>query len=186
MIASAKHLSLAELEARLDFIRSAPKEQGRIELIVRRGKPGERELLEEAMLDLEQGLVGDTWRVRGSGSTADGSAHPELQLTLANARSMATLAPQREHWPMAGDQFYVDFDLSAANLPPGSQLALGAAIIEVTPYPHNGCSKFAARFGKDALRFVNSPVGKELHLRGVNARVVQGGMVKVGDLIRKE
>ena len=185
MIAAAKYLSIEELEAQLDFIRSAPREEGRIELIVRRGKPGERGIVHEAKLDLAEGLVGDTWRARGSGSTADGSANPELQLTLANARSMTALSPEKEHWPLAGDQFYVDFDLSAANLPTGTRLGLGSAIIEVTAHPHNGCSKFAARFGKDALRFVNSPTGKELHLRGVNARVVQPGIVRVGEAIRK-
>ena len=185
MISPGKHLSLAELEEGLDFIRSAPKSEGRIELIVRRMKPGERELLQEARLDLAEGLVGDTWRARGSGSTPDGSAHPELQLTLTSARAMAVMSPEKEHWPLAGDQFFVDFDLSGANLPTGTRLALGDAIIEVTAYPHNGCAKFSARFGKDALRFVNSPTGKELHLRGVNARVLQAGTVRVGELIQK-
>ena len=185
MIAPAKHLSLQELEAGLDFVRGAPKEEGKIELIVRRMKPGEREVLAEAKLDVVEGLVGDSWRARGSGSTEDGRAHPELQVTITSARSMAIVSPRREDWPLAGDQFYVDFDLSAENLPTGTRLALGSAVLEVTAYPHNGCSKFSARFGKDAVRFVNSPAGKELHLRGVNARVVQAGTARVGDLIRK-
>ena len=88
---------------------------------------------------------------------SDGSANPDAQLTLMNARVVALVAGERERWPLAGDQLYVDLDLSADNLPPGTRLAVGSAVIEVTPEPHTGCAKFSARFGSEALRFVNSP-----------------------------
>ena len=180
-----RHLSTSELEAGLDEIRRAPKDNGVLEMIVRRPQVGEREILPEGELDLSEGLVGDNWRKRGSKTTADGSAHPEMQLNLMNVRATALVAQSRERWHLAGDQLFVDLDLSEQNLPPGSQLAIGTAIIEVTPVPHNGCAKFVERFGADAMKFVNSPVGKELHLRGINAKVVKPGVVQVNDCIRK-
>jgi MOSC domain-containing protein YiiM len=132
-----------------------------------------------------EGLVGDNWRIRGSSRTADGSAHPDMQLTLMNARLIALVAQSRERWPLAGDQLYVDLDLSADNLPPGSHLALGTAVIEVSAQPHTGCQKFVERFGLDAMKFVNSPAHKHLHLRGINARVVRSGVIRVGDVAKK-
>lgn len=180
-----RHLTLQELEAGLEAIRQAPREPGRLELIVRRPQIGMRDVLSEAELSLTDGLVGDTWKTRGSKKTNDGSAHPELQLTIMNARAIALLAQEKEFWGLAGDQLYFDMDLSDENVPPETRLAIGAAVIEITKEPHTGCQKFAARFGEEALRFVNSTVGRELHLRGINARVVTPGIIRVGDLVRK-
>lgn len=168
--------TLAELEAGLPHVRQSPKEQGCLELLVRRPQTNEREVLEEAMLDPEQGLVGDKWKNGGK---------PDMQLTVINARAIGLVAKDKALWPLAGDQLFVDLDLSVENLPPGTRLELGSAVIEVTPPPHNGCKKFAARYGEDAVHFVNSPTGKQLHLRGVNAKVVTPGIVRVGDLVRK-
>lgn len=173
------------LEAGLAEIRRSPADGGTLELIVRRPAVDEREVLDEGALDLEDGLVGDTWRARGSRSTADGSPNPETQLTLINARLLALIEPDRERWPLAGDQLVVDLDLGESNLPPGTRLAIGSAVIEITAEPHTGCAKFSRRFGSAALRFINSPVGRSLHLRGVNARVVTPGTVRAGDAVRK-
>ena len=180
-----RHLTSEELEAGLDEIRRSPKDHGTLELIVRRPAVGEREVLAEGALDLERGLSGDTWSERGSSKSADGSAHPEMQLNVMNARAAALVAQSRERWPLAGDQLYLDLDLSADNLPPGTRLALGTAVIEVTPMPHTGCKKFVSRFGLEAMKFVNSPTGRDLHLRGVNARVVEPGTIRVGDRVSK-
>jgi hypothetical protein len=179
------HRELAELEAGLDDVRSSPKDEGRLQLIVRRPEVGAREVVDAAELDLVEGLVGDCWRARGSSSTADGSANPDAQLTLTNARATALVAGEQERIPLAGDQLYVDLDLSGANLPPGTRLAIGTAVVEVTELPHTGCRKFLDRFGKDALRFVSSQAGRELNLRGVNARVVVAGRARAGDLVTK-
>jgi len=182
----AKHLTTEELEAGLGEILRAPAAEGTVELIVRRPAVDERDLVEEAELDLEQGLVGDNWQARGSKSTSDGSSNRDAQLTLASARAVDLVAAgDRERWALAGDQFYVDFDISEANLPAGTRLALGTAVIEVTELPHTGCVKFSARFGNAAHRFVNTKEHRHLRLRGLNAKVVEPGTVRSGDPIRK-
>jgi MOSC domain-containing protein YiiM len=158
---------------------------GPLEHIVRRPAEGEREVLAEAMLDPTHGLVGDTWLVRGSSSTADGSSHPDKQITVMNWRVAALLSGRSDQWQLAGDQLYVDLDLSEGNLPPGTRLDFGSAIVEVSDQPHLGCKKFSERFGLEALRFVNSPIGRQLRLRGLNAKVVVAGGVHVGDVTRK-
>jgi len=173
-----------ELEAGLDAIRQAPKDQGVLEMIVRRPRAGEREVLEEGQLDLADGLVGDNWKTRGS-RTTDGSAYRETQITVMNSRVIALLAQAKERWPLAGDQLFIDLDLSKENLPPGTRLTFGTAVLEVTPPPHTGCKKFMARFGQEAMAFVNSPTGKQLQLRGINAKVVQPGVIRVGAVAKK-
>lgn len=180
-----KAAELTRLEGSLDHIRESPADGGTLELIVARPAVDERLVVAEARLDLRDGLEGDTWRVRGSSRTQDGAANPEAQLTLMNARAAAAIAGDRERWPLAGDQLYVDLDLSLANLPPGSRVQIGSAVIEFSETPHKGCAKFSARYGNDAQRFVNSPVGRELRLRGANCRVVGAGTVRQGDAIRK-
>ena len=177
--------SAEELERGLREIRRSPAERGTLELIVRRPAEGEREIVEEAELDLDEGLVGDSWRSRGSRRMPDGSANPNAQVTLMNARVAALVAGERERWALAGDQLYVDLDLSPGNLPPGTRLAVGAAVLEVTADPHTGCAKFSERFGSAAVRFVNAKPGRELNLRGVNTRVVDPGVVRTGDPIAK-
>jgi hypothetical protein len=180
------HPTTADLEMGLDFIRRSPTDVGRVELVVRRPAVDEREVLAVGRLDLDEGLVGDSWRLRPSSMSDDGGPHPGMQLNVMNARMAALAAGSDERRALAGDQLYIDLDLSEANLLPGTRLALGTAVIEVTAVPHRGCAKFAARFGRDALRFVNSAVGRELRLRGLNARVVVPGVVRPGDRICKD
>ena len=180
-----KNIELTRLEESLDHIRMAPADGETVELIAARPAVDQRVVLSEAGLDTRDGLTGDNWRARGSSRTPDGSANPDAQLTLMNARVAATIAGERERWPLAGDQLYVDLDISLANLPPGSRVQIGSAVIEFSEAPHTGCAKFSARYGNDALRFVNSPVGRDLRLRGANCRVVVAGMVRQGDAIRK-
>ena len=172
-----RHLTFEELEAGLETIRQAPKSEGVLELIVRRPRSGERETLDEARLDVDEGLVGDRWKLRG--------ANRDTQLNIMSARVIALVAQEKDRWPLAGDQLFIDLDLSVDNIPPGTQLTIGSAVVEVTDQPHTGCAKFASRFGLDATRFVNSPVGRDLQLRGVNARVVRSGAIRVGDAARK-
>ena len=181
------HQTPEQLEAGLGLIREAPAEEGTLELIVRRPVPEERELLEEGTLDGELGLLGDSWSVRGSSKTTDGGPNPEAQVTVTSARAIALVAggPEPEAWAPAGDQLYVDLDISQENLPPGARLAVGEAVLEVSEAPHTGCGKYVRRFGVDAMKFVNSKVGRSLRLRGLNARVVTPGTVRRGDRVRK-
>jgi hypothetical protein len=185
MEATVKHLTLQELEAALEHLRQAPKDEGVVELIVCRPDIDRREVLDEAEIDVEKGLIGDNWLVRGSRKTPDGSAHPEMQINIMNSRVTALVAQEKERWPLAGDQLYIDMDLGRENLPPGSHLEIGSVVLEVSPLPHTGCKKFVARFGAEAMEFVNSPLGKQLCLRGINAKVIQSGTVKVGQTARK-
>ncbi len=180
-----RHLTAEQLEAGLDLITKAPKDDGVLDLIVCRPDVDERKILDEAELDLELGLIGDNWKTRGSSRTNDGFGHPEMQLNIMNSRAAALVAQDRSRWPLAGDQLYIDFDLSDENLAIGSQLKIGLAVVEVTPIPHTGCKKFVSRFGLEAMKFVNSPVGRELHLRGINAKVVEAGTIRMGDIVRK-
>lgn len=179
------HLTMEQLEAGLEGIRRSPRNNGVLELIVRRPLVGEREVLDEGALNLVEGLVGDSWKDRASTRTQDGSPHPDMQLNIMNSRVVALLAQDRDRWRLAGDQLFVDLDLSEANLPPRTRLRIGSAVIEVTDQPHTGCQKFVQRFGLDAMKFVNSTIGRELHLRGINARVVQPGVIRRGDLVTK-
>ena len=182
---NVQHLSMTELEAGKDHIRRSPKDNGTLMMIVRRPNVDEREVLNEGELSPAEGLVGDTWKARESGHTPDGSADINTQITIMNARTIALLAQEKERWPLAGDQLFIDMDLSTDNLLPGTRLALGSAVIEVSAVPHTGCKKFSSRFGVEAMKFVNSPEGKQLHLRGINAKVLRAGRIRVGDVVRK-
>ena len=184
-IGAVMHPTIADLEAGLDHIRSSPADGGTLELIVRRPAVDEREVLAEGRLDLDEGLVGDTWRARGSRHTPDGSSETDKQLNVMNARAVALFAAAPERRALAGDQLYVDLDLSHANLPPGTRLAIGEAVIEVTAAPHTGCAKFRKRFGEDALKFTRTDAGVDLRLRGIAAKVVTGGTIRQGDSVKK-
>jgi hypothetical protein len=178
------HLSMEELAAGLDEIRMSPADGGELQLIVRRPGVGERESVAEGVLDVAEGLVGDDW-ARRRGRTPDGSPDPAAQLTLINSRLVELIAGDPSRWALAGDQLFVDMDLSSANLPPGTRLSVGEAELEVTSMPHTGCSKFAQRYGTEALKFVNAPERRELRLRGMYARVRKSGSIRVGDRVRK-
>lgn len=189
------HLSRSQLEAELPWLLEAPSDAGRLELIVRRPAVDVRELLAEGLLDSSAGLVGDNWRIRGSSHTADRAADLDCQITVINARLAVLVAgyrhqgfsgpPSDDRRALAGDQLFVDFDISESNLPAGSRLQIGPAVIEVSAYPHTGCHKFRQRFGDQAVRFVNSATGRQLRLRGLNARVIVGGPVRLGDTVAK-
>jgi MOSC domain-containing protein YiiM len=174
MATIAEHLG-----AGLEHVRAAPTDEGSLELIACRPAVGDREVLQEAELDVDYGLVGDSWSLRGK------SPNPKSQLTMMSVRAAALIAGERERWPLAGDQLYVDLDLSGDNLPPGTRLAIGSAIVEVTDLPHLGCAKFSERYGTEAREFVNSHEGAALNLRGINTQIVQSGTVRVGDAVHK-
>ena len=185
MQAEIEHLTLTDLEAGVDHIRKSPKDQGVLEMIVRRPEEGDREVIEVGDLDTGVGLVGDNWQDRPSSRSADGKAHPDMQINIMNSRVIALVAQNKDRWQLAGDQLFVDFDLSKENVPPGTKLAIGSAVLEATDQPHTGCMKFSGRFGVDALMLINSPAGQELQMRGICAKVVQGGQINAGDTVTK-
>ncbi len=165
-------------------VEASPRDHGTLHAIVRRPERDRREVVNEATLDLETGLVGDDWLARGSSSQPDGRANPDSQLTIMSVRVLAAIEPDESRWALAGDQLLVDLDLSIEALPAGSRIRIGETELEISETPHTGCAKFSGRFGSDALRWINSPVGRGLRLRGMNARVVRGGVVRVGDIIQ--
>jgi MOSC domain-containing protein YiiM len=170
--------TIDRLQEGFDHVQLSPSDGGVVELIVLRPREDEREVVAEAELRPGSGVVGDRWSPGAPGS-------PETEVTVMNARCIELLAGDRDRWPLAGDQLYVDLDLSESNLPSGSRLRIGTSLLEVSEKPHRGCSKFSARFGADALRFVNSTLGRTNRLRGLNARVVEGGAVRCGDSVTK-
>jgi hypothetical protein len=182
----ALHRTAAQLAEHVARISAAPTDGGRLAMIVRRPAPLVREVVDEAVLDPALGLVGDSWSTRTSRRTPDGSPHPGMQLTLMSTRvADALTGADRGAWPLAGDQLYVDLDLSTAALPAGTHLQVGEAVVEISAVPHTGCALFAGRFGPEALRFVNTGPGRPGRWRGVNARIVVGGRVAVGGYLRR-
>jgi MOSC domain-containing protein YiiM len=181
----ARHLSLDELREGLSEIMRSPKERGTLKAIVIRPETDARVSLQQGELSPEGGVYGDNWAKGCWLSLPDGRPHPDVQVTIMNARTIALIAQDEARWPLAGDNLLIDLDLSGENLPAGTRLAVGTALLEITAVPHNGCRKFAARYGVDATRFVNSKDGKRLHLRGIYARIVEPGTIRVGDAIEK-
>jgi hypothetical protein len=179
-MAELQHRTLDEIESGFVYVLQSPGDSGVLELIVRRPRHDQREVLESAELSLPHGLIGDLWSVG-----KDASSSRAAQVTLTNSRLVHLLAGDKKNWSLAGDQLYVDFDLAEANLPPGTHLAIGTAVLEVSAKPHTGCRKYMARFGPDALQFISAPERKSLNLRGINCSVVKGGIIHVGDLVRK-
>ena len=175
------HPTKEQLEAGFGHVLQSPKDNGPLVKLVRRPDVNRREVPTEGELDVDLGLVGDNWKVRANPTTPDGKADPVAQVTVMNARFLSLIAQSEERWELSGDQLLIDLDLSIENLPPGTRLRVGSAVIEVSKKPHTGCAKFAARFGQDALRFVSTPEGRALRLRGANAKVVQSGAIRVGD-----
>ncbi len=177
---------LDELEDALLDIKQSPADNGKLEMIVIRPDVDEREIIIEGYLDKDKGLTGDNWATRGSSKTKSGSSHPDMQINMMNSRCISHITKNKNRWQLAGDQLFINMDLSNTNLPIGSKLNIGEAILEITAIPHTGCKKFAQRFGVDAVKFVNSAIGKELHLRGLNAKIIRSGKINTGDLVRKK
>ena len=180
-----RHLTLAELQAGLPEILASPADDGLLRGIVTRPGQGERHDLESCDISLAGGVHGDSWARGCWKSTEDGHPHPDVQICIMNARCIALIAQERQNWPPAGDNLFIDMDLTPGNMPPGQRLAIGSAVIEITDTPHNGCAMFIERFGRDACLFVNTGDGKRFRLRGIYARVVQDGRVTVGDRATK-
>jgi hypothetical protein len=179
-------MTLESLQEELHRLGNSPKDKGTVELIIRRPNMGEREVLQEAELDLEQGLIGDNWLTRGSSRTEDGKANFGAQIAIMNSRVIQAITQDKLRWALAGDQLYLDLDISSNNLNAGDRLAIGSAILEVSEVPHTGCGKFSERFGSAATRLVNSKEGREeQRYRGINTRVVQAGTIRQGDIVTK-
>lgn len=180
-----KIITLEDIAQNLTELGASPQDNGIVELIVCRPNQGEREILQSAELDTVEGLIGDNWKARGSRHTEDGLAHPQMQIAIMNSRTIQAIAQDKSRWSLAGDQLYLDIDITEENMPVGQKFAIGTAILEITEFPHTGCGKFTERFGSAATRFVNSKEGRKQRQRGVNARVLQSGTIRVGDTVKK-
>lgn len=180
-----EHRSFSDLQAGLEKIKKSPNDNGMLYMIVVRSMKRERAVPWYCNLAPEFGLEGDHWSQGSWKSLPDGSPDPQVQVTLMNSRCLDLIATSKERWPLAGDNLIVDMDLSASNLKPGQKLSIGSAILEVSDIPHTGCMKFRDRFGVEALRFVSTKEARELRLRGVFARVVKAGEIRIGDHLKK-
>jgi MOSC domain-containing protein YiiM len=178
------HRPLADIERFAADMGSSPTDSGIVEMVVCRPATDERRVLEEGMLDTKHGLRGDNWETSGTGAP-DGRPDPLRQITVMNSRVLASIAGHRDRWQLAGDQLIVDLDLSMDSLPTGTRLQIGNAVAEVTEPPHTGCSKFAGRFGAEALAWANGHIGRQQRRRGMHVRVLESGTVRPGDAIRK-
>ena len=175
----------SELQAALADVLAAPRDGGTVDLIVVRPEKGQRQTPDSVALSLIGGVAGDHWAKGCWRTLDDGSPHPDVQICLMNSRMIRAIAGGPENWAPAGDNLFIDMDLSPANCPPGTRLALGSVEMVVTEEPHNGCQNFIDRYGRDACVFVNTGQGSELRLRGIYARVTRDGTVSVGDTVRK-
>lgn len=180
-----RHLTAAEIEAGIDHVLRSPHDRGILHHIVQRPAVNERVVVTKGVLDCSQGLVGDSWGRRGSWFPRSRKPHPEMQLNIMNWRFALLIAGEPGRVPLAGDQLYVDLELGPTNLPPGTRLSIGSAVVVVTSPPHLGCGKFVKRFGRDAMKFANSEFGRLHNFRGVNAKVVARGEIAVGDAVIK-
>jgi len=185
MKSAPRHLSESDLAQGLPKVEASPRNEGRLEAIIVRPQPGERRELCTATLTPDDGIEGDRWATDSFFHLDDGRPDPRNQVSLMNARLLRLIAGQQEAMCLAGDNLIVDLDLSAENLPTGSRVAIGEVVLEISELPHTGCTKFSERYGPEARMFVNSPRGKDLHLRGRYARIVAGGTIAVGDTVCK-
>ena len=181
----SEFVSQSEIENKLEYILSSPSVEGEVKMIVRRPTIEGREVLTEGELTFEDGLKGDTWKLRNSSKTKNDGPLLDAQLTIINSRLIDAISKSMDDWPLAGDQLYVDFDLSRENIPAGTLLKIGKSIVEVSATPHTGCGKFKERFGSEALKFINSERGRFLNLRGINAKIIQEGIIATGDRVLK-
>jgi hypothetical protein len=180
-----EHRSLAELQQGLPVILAAPKDEGVLRAIVVRPAHGERLTPGASEVSLARGVHGDHWEKGCWRTTEDGRPDPDVQICIMSARCIELIAGPIENWPPAGDNLFIDMDLTPANMPPGQRFSIGTALFEITAVPHNGCDQFIARFGRDAVLFVNTGEGKRLRLRGIYARVIRDGRIAAGDRVTK-
>jgi len=173
---ASRYLPSDALTQRLNAFAAAPKENGRLEMIVRCPVSNQREILQTVHLSVEAGLPGDKWGAKSN-------PNPVSQLTVMR-HDIADMIANGQSLALFGDNLFVNLDIAAANLPVGSRLQIGEAVIEVTPLPHDGCTKFKARFGADAFYFVNAKPTRHLNLRGICCRVVRAGNVEAGSAVR--
>lgn len=180
-----KFVTQPEIDQRLSSVLDSPKDQGTVEMIVVRPFKNQRKTLIHVLFSPEAGVTGDNWKTQCWKKLNDGQSDPDVQVAIMNARMIDMLTDDKAHWPLAGDQLFVDFDLSVTNLSPGDQLQIGDAVLQITAEPHRGCSKFKQRFGELAMHCVNSAQGDAHRLRGIYAKIISAGNVSVGDVIHK-
>jgi hypothetical protein len=180
-----KHRTRAEIEAGIGPVLQSPAEGAAVEALFSRPAPGKRLDLPALEVSVSGGIAGDHWSLGCWKTLPDGSPDPDVQVSLMNRRMLHLIAGARDNWARAGNNIIVDMDLSIDNLPIGQRLRVGTAELEIGPVANTGCDFFIERYGRDACVFVNTGIAKQKRLRGVYARVVKDGQIRIGDIIRK-
>lgn len=178
-------ITRAELDRAWPDIMAAPKDGAAIEMLCLRPAMGERRFVDEIHVTREEGIPGERWLTQPWMRLPGGQPDPAIQVSFLQRRVLDLVWRDREGTPHPGDTFVVDMDLSEANLPAGSLLQVGSAVLEVSTVFNNACAKWKKRYGDDALDWVRAYENKEFRPRGVLAKVHRDGVFRAGDRLTR-